>query len=315
MALETGTHISDLNAANPVSTDGLAQADDHLRLIKSTIKASFPNITGAMNATQAELNVLDGITATTAELNILDGVTSTAAEINILDGVTSTTAELNILDGVTATAAEINILDGVTATATEINVLDGITATTAELNHMDGVTSNVQTQIDNVGGGLLDYAMYTSSGSIAVPSDCSKLVIKASGGGGGGGGRAIGNYAVQNGSNGGDTTVTQSTLGIAITAKGGLAGQGGSDPVAGKFQTNSTGGSVLSGGGSIGGNEGGHMGSVGGGTNGGPGSLVIKEVDNPSVQTISFTVGGGGSAGGTAQSAGVGGFVEFWVFG
>ena len=26
MALETGTHISDLNAANPVSTDGLAQA-------------------------------------------------------------------------------------------------------------------------------------------------------------------------------------------------------------------------------------------------------------------------------------------------
>ena len=76
MALETGTHICDLNAANPVSTDGLAQADDHLRLIKSTILASFPNITGAMNATHTELNVLDGITATTTELNILDGVTS-----------------------------------------------------------------------------------------------------------------------------------------------------------------------------------------------------------------------------------------------
>ena len=41
MALETGNFI-DLNAANPVSTDGLAQADDHLRLIKSTIKATFP---------------------------------------------------------------------------------------------------------------------------------------------------------------------------------------------------------------------------------------------------------------------------------
>ena len=37
MALETGTHISDLNAANPVSTDGLAQADDHLRLIKALL--------------------------------------------------------------------------------------------------------------------------------------------------------------------------------------------------------------------------------------------------------------------------------------
>ena len=51
MALETGTHISDLNAANPTSVDGLAQADDHLRLIKSTVKASFPNISGAMTAT------------------------------------------------------------------------------------------------------------------------------------------------------------------------------------------------------------------------------------------------------------------------
>ena len=60
MALETGTHISDLNAANPVSTDGLAQADDHLRLIKSTILASFPNITGAMTATHTILNGLDG---------------------------------------------------------------------------------------------------------------------------------------------------------------------------------------------------------------------------------------------------------------
>ena len=60
MALETGTHISDLNAANPVSTDGLAQADDHLRLIKSTILASCPNITGAMTATHTILNGLDG---------------------------------------------------------------------------------------------------------------------------------------------------------------------------------------------------------------------------------------------------------------
>ena len=52
MALETGTHISDLNAANPTSVDSLAQADDHLRLIKSTVKASFPNIAGAMTVKQ-----------------------------------------------------------------------------------------------------------------------------------------------------------------------------------------------------------------------------------------------------------------------
>jgi len=60
MALESGTYINSLNASNPVATDGLAQADDHLRLIKSTILASFPNITGAMTATHTILNGLDG---------------------------------------------------------------------------------------------------------------------------------------------------------------------------------------------------------------------------------------------------------------
>ena len=67
MGLETGTYISDLVASNPVATDGLAQADDHLRLIKNAIKASFPSISGAVNATHTELNtVADGGTAATS---------------------------------------------------------------------------------------------------------------------------------------------------------------------------------------------------------------------------------------------------------
>lgn len=59
MALESGTYINSLNSANPVATDGLAQADDHLRLLKATILASFPGITGAMTATHTVLNGLD----------------------------------------------------------------------------------------------------------------------------------------------------------------------------------------------------------------------------------------------------------------
>jgi microcystin-dependent protein len=56
MALETASFINQLNAANPQSTDSVSQADDHIRLIKSAIKATFPNITGAVTRTQAELN-------------------------------------------------------------------------------------------------------------------------------------------------------------------------------------------------------------------------------------------------------------------
>ena len=57
MALESATYISDLVATNPVgATDTKAFGDDHLRLIKSTLLATFPNITGAVTLTQTQLN-------------------------------------------------------------------------------------------------------------------------------------------------------------------------------------------------------------------------------------------------------------------
>jgi hypothetical protein len=92
MGLESGTYINSLNTSNPVSTDGIAQADDHMRLIKSTVKNSFPGITGAVTSSHTELNALDGFTGTVADLNYAKdlratGVTST--EYDYLDGVTS----------------------------------------------------------------------------------------------------------------------------------------------------------------------------------------------------------------------------------
>lgn len=57
MGLETGTFIDSLVATNPVgATDPKSQGDDHLRLIKSTILASFTGITGAMSMTHTQLN-------------------------------------------------------------------------------------------------------------------------------------------------------------------------------------------------------------------------------------------------------------------
>ena len=92
MPLEQGTFINSLVVTNPASVDSLAQADDHMRLIKSTIKSTFPNITGAITADQAEINTLDGYTGTTADFNYLvtlnaTGVTDT--EYSYLSGATS----------------------------------------------------------------------------------------------------------------------------------------------------------------------------------------------------------------------------------
>lgn len=62
--LESGTYISDLVATNPLSSDLASTGDDHIRLLKSTIKNSFPNINGAVSATDEELSLLAGKTGT-----------------------------------------------------------------------------------------------------------------------------------------------------------------------------------------------------------------------------------------------------------
>ena len=82
MALESGTYINSLNAANPASTDGLGQADDHIRLIKSAIKATFPNLTGAVTVTQNDLNGIGSIPSTLTDLGITDGSNGQVLQTN-----------------------------------------------------------------------------------------------------------------------------------------------------------------------------------------------------------------------------------------
>lgn len=66
MGLETATYINGLVATNPVgATDPKSQGDDHLRLLKATILATFAAITGAVSASHTELNLLTGATGLT----------------------------------------------------------------------------------------------------------------------------------------------------------------------------------------------------------------------------------------------------------
>ncbi|HMX92346.1 MAG TPA: hypothetical protein PKV55_07355 [Nitrospira sp.] len=78
MGLETANYIHELNSANPTTLDQKSQGDDHLRLIKAVLKATFPNLTGAMTADQAELNQLDGTTISAFAKTILDDADASA---------------------------------------------------------------------------------------------------------------------------------------------------------------------------------------------------------------------------------------------
>lgn len=80
MPLETATYISDLNASNPVgATDPLSSTDDHLRLLKSVLKNSFPGVTGAVNATQGQLNNLNSLAALSVLANATGGAAAPSA--------------------------------------------------------------------------------------------------------------------------------------------------------------------------------------------------------------------------------------------
>lgn len=63
MSLEAATYINQLVVSNPDGSDPKGQGDDHLRLIKNTLKNTFPNIDAAVTVTPAELNTLAGGTA------------------------------------------------------------------------------------------------------------------------------------------------------------------------------------------------------------------------------------------------------------
>jgi hypothetical protein len=58
MPLESASFITDLNESNPAAGDTVSQSDDHLRLIKSALKSTFPNMNAAVTITPAALNGL-----------------------------------------------------------------------------------------------------------------------------------------------------------------------------------------------------------------------------------------------------------------
>lgn len=54
MPIESGSFIGDLNPSYPLGTDPRAQGDDHLRLIKTALRSTFPNLSGRFGRVQVK---------------------------------------------------------------------------------------------------------------------------------------------------------------------------------------------------------------------------------------------------------------------
>jgi microcystin-dependent protein len=123
MPLESATYLPDLVTSNPAHSDGLNNADAHLRLIKGALKATFPNFTDVgLASTQAQI---DAVTQNGATLLADAGVNF---KTNNTDGFTNPSA--GTLGIKTAGAVNTSIASGGIST-NNVAVTNAIAATGA----------------------------------------------------------------------------------------------------------------------------------------------------------------------------------------
>ena len=80
MGLETGTYVSDLVTANPPTTDSKQQGDDHIRLLKSVLQATFPNASKVFRFPETASKTADFSVAST-DMNKTFMVDTTAGSV------------------------------------------------------------------------------------------------------------------------------------------------------------------------------------------------------------------------------------------
>lgn len=80
MSLESAQFIHQLNPSNPSGADRLKEGDDHIRMLKAAIKATFPGITGALDAsvTHTFLNSLAASLVPVGTITLFSGATAPA---------------------------------------------------------------------------------------------------------------------------------------------------------------------------------------------------------------------------------------------
>ncbi len=67
MGIEAATYVDDLVSTNPLGTDVIPQGDDHLRLIKAVLKATFIGFSRAFYAPTTTTSQTSTVTVAIAE--------------------------------------------------------------------------------------------------------------------------------------------------------------------------------------------------------------------------------------------------------
>ena len=116
MSLEAATYISDLSASNPAAGDNVSQGDDHIRLAKAVLQATFPNATKAFRFPNTAVTATGTVTVTFPDdFNKLYPVSAAAANrtVNLPDPSSGSTVNE---DGFTVSIIKVDATVGSTVT-------------------------------------------------------------------------------------------------------------------------------------------------------------------------------------------------------
>jgi hypothetical protein len=172
MALESSTYIDGLVATNPTGSDNIAQGDNHIRLLKSTIKATFPNIAGAVSGTHTTIN--NAVTAANAatDANTASTIVKRDASGNFTAG-TITAALTGDVTGNASTAtalATARTIGGVSFDGTANITLPGVNAAGTQSTSGNAATASAlaTARTISLGGDLSGSASFNGSANITI---------------------------------------------------------------------------------------------------------------------------------------------------
>lgn len=105
MALETATFINGLVSTNPTSSDNVGEGDNHLRLIKSTLLATFPAVTGAMTKSHTQLNSAVDLVEAATSANTASAIVRRDASGNFSAGTITASLTGNVTGNASTASA------------------------------------------------------------------------------------------------------------------------------------------------------------------------------------------------------------------
>lgn len=189
MALESGTYLDDLVSTNPTASDNVSQGDNHLRLIKSVLKNSFPSVDAAVNAihtgTSAPATAISAGLLWFDTTNDLLKIRNEANDAWITLAISPVTSNTVDIDGGSIDGTAIGASSASTAVVSSLNVAaDGATVTgikdeddmasdsAVKLATQQSIKAYVDSQVT-----AQDLDVITDSGTIDIDLDSESLTI------------------------------------------------------------------------------------------------------------------------------------------